>query len=162
MRNLFCLLVMFFGMGSAYAGSTTLITLKSEAMPDKTAYLGVNTNTANQIIGVFYKGVSGVVENYSSQDLLNSKQVLFEKKGYKLVTIKATASTSTSLALNLNYLRNALNNESGRRSFKIKYNASLSKYELYDENGRYVSKAYVTTNRNLIGMEVGIDEFQTQ
>jgi hypothetical protein len=162
MRKLVYLFALMTNLGSAFAGTTTLITLNSEAMPGKTAYLGVNTNTANQITGVFYKGVNGTVENFDTDSLLSSRQVLFEKKGYKLVTIKATASTSNSLSLNLNYLRNALTSDAGKRSFKIKYNSNIGRYELYDENGRYVSRAYVTTNRNLVGMEVGIDEFQTQ
>lgn len=147
---------------SAQAASITLISLKSEAMPGKTAYLGINTNSANQITGVFYKGVNGGIESFSSDQLLNYKQVLFEKKGYKLVTMKATSASANSMTLSLNYLRNALTGDSSKRVFKVRYNKNMNQYELNDENGRYVSKAYVTTNHNLMGMEVGIDEFQTQ
>ena len=162
MRFTLSILAMMVSAVSAQAASVTLISLRSEAIPDKTAYLGVNTNSANQITGIFYKGVTGSIENYTTDQLTAYKQVLFEKKGYKLVTIKATYASANTLSLSLNFLRNALTSDSGKRFFKVKFNASLSKYELYDENGRYVSKAYVTTNRNLVGMEVGIDEFRTQ
>ena len=60
MKNLLLFAMLFSGL-SAKAESTTLITLSSDSEPNKYAYLGVNSDSSNHILEIFYKGADGKV-----------------------------------------------------------------------------------------------------
>lgn len=160
MKNLLLLIMLFSGI-SVKAESTTLITLSSESEPNKYAYLGVNTDSNNRLHEIFYKGADGKTENFSLSRLAKS-QVIFSKKGYNLVSIRVPSSSATSASLNINYVQNVFYNESKSRSFSIRFNAHVHKYEIYDENQRQFTRAHVTTHHNLVGVATGIEEIRTQ
>ncbi len=161
MKNILLTAVLIFSGVSAQAGSTQLISIKSEAEPGKIAYIGVNTDAKNTITEIYYKNDEGKIRNMPLASLAASK-VLCSKKGYTLVTIKVPKYSATATSLNLTYYSSVFGNESGTKKYTIKYNVHVDKYEMYDENQRQISNAYVTTHRNMIGVAVGIEDIRAQ
>ncbi len=146
---------------SAKAASISLITLKAEAQPGLTASLGVNTNGNNQITGVYYKGVGGVIEQFPLHVLAASPQVLYRQSGHNLIKIETAGSSETVANLKLTYLRNALTGSKSAKYFKIRYNPNMAHYQLLNQESRPIENGYITTYRNTLGMEVGIDDIKT-
>ena len=79
-----------------------------------------------------------------------------------MVSIRVPSATAKSASLNINYVQNVFYKESKNRSFSIRFNAHINKYEIYDENQRHFSRAHVTTHHNLMGVATGIEEIRTQ
>jgi len=153
--------LMLIGTASYADSISNLIALNSEAVPGKTAYLGVNSNTDHQITSIYYKGITGKVEQFSIPTLTRSQQVLFADKGYNLISIGVGSASATTANLKLTYLKNAITGAKGFKAFRVGYNPSLGKYELYNSDGRMIQTGYITTNRNALGMEVGIADVKT-
>lgn len=155
-------MVLLVALASTSAEAVDLIKITAEAEPGKFSVLGVDTDVKNEITGLYYRDSNGKKLSFTVAQLSMS-QVMLRQKGHDLVFIRATSSQPTMLALKLSFKKNALTGGSmGSRYFTVKYNASLSTYELYDEKQRHITRAYATTHRNYIGMAVGIDEIQTQ
>lgn len=156
--------LLLFAFSSAQAASENLISLTSQKSPGKTAYIGITTDAKNAISTIYYKGADGkILYNYPIS-ALSSFKPFYSHGGRDLVFIKMPSSASTNqIPLHLRFVKNVFDSkEIGSRFFVIKYNASLSKYEIQDEDRRQFSSAYVTTHRNSCGFAVGIDEIQTQ
>jgi hypothetical protein len=153
--------MMLIGLAAHAANTSTLIALNSEAVPGKTAYLGVNTNDSNQITSIYYKGIYGTVEQFSLTTLSRSQQVLFSQSGYNLITLAVGSASATSANLKLTYTKNAISGIKASKSYHLGFNPSLGKYELQNTEGRVVQHGYITTNRNALGMQVGIADVKT-
>jgi hypothetical protein len=50
----------------------------------------------------------------------------------------------------------------GNRVLTVQYNPSMNQYQMIDENARPVRSAHVSTQRNLIGVAVGVAAISTQ
>lgn len=152
--------LMLFGL-AAHAETSTLIALNSEAVPGKTAYLGVNTNDHHQITSIYYKGIYGTVEQFSLTTLSRSQKVLFSQSGYNLITLGVGSVSDRSANLKLTYTKNAISGAKGIKSYLLGYNPAVSRYELKNTDGRVIQHGYLSTNRNALGMEVGIADVKT-
>lgn len=153
--------MMIIGLTAHAANTSSLIALNSEAVPGKTAYLGVNINDQNQITSVYYKGIYGTIEQFPLTTLARSQQVLFSQKGYNLITLAAGSTSATSAHLKLTYTKNAISGAKGVKTYLLGYNPRMGKYELQNTEGRVIQNGYITTNRNALGMEVGIADVKT-
>jgi hypothetical protein len=161
MKKILTAFLTFMAATSAHASPTSLIALNSEAVPGKTAYLGVDTNANNQINSIYYKGITGKVEQFSIPTLIRSQQVLFTQSGYDLITISLNGASSTAANLKLTYLKNAISGNKGVQNYKVSFNPHVHRYELYNSEGRAVQNGYIYTNRNALGMSVGISDVKT-
>ncbi len=165
MKNTLIILSILFSSTASYAGSSSLIAVESDANPNKTAYIGVNFDSKNVINSLFYKRTDGSIKNFAISDLSKS-QVLYSKKGYDLVFIRVPSvsplKAPTSLSLTLIFQKNVFCSELGSRTFTVKFNQHLGKFEMYNESGRQISKALATSHKNNFGITVGIDDFRTQ
>jgi hypothetical protein len=153
--------MMLFGLAAHATGTSTLIALNSEAVPGKTAYLGVNTNDSNQITSIYYRGIYGSIEQFSLATLSRAQQVLFSQKGYNLITLAVGSASATTANLKLTYMKNAISGAKGVKTYLLGYNPRMGKYELQNTEGRVIQNGYITTNRNALGMEVGIADVKT-
>ena len=99
---------------------------------------------------------------YSPSELRSGARVLVSKSGYYVVKVKALASSDQMLKINIIYLKSVVSKSTGNRVLTIQYNSSMNQYQMVDENGRPVRSAHVSTQRNLIGVAVGVAAISTQ
>ena len=80
----------------------------------------------------------------------------------QVVKVRALASSDQSLKLNIVYLNSVVSKRIGNRVLTIQYNPSMGQYQMLDENGRPVRSAHVSTQRNFVGVAVGVAAISTR
>lgn len=139
-----------------------LVSVTAESEPGSTGKIGITTGAGNSITGFYFQAPGGRTVEYSTSELRSAARVIVSKSGYDVVKVKALASSDQMLKINILYLKSVVSKSTGNRVLTIKYNASMNQYQMVDENGRPVRSAHVSTQRNLLGVAVGVAAISTQ
>jgi hypothetical protein len=147
---------------SVQATRIPLVSVTAETEPGLTGKIGITTAADGSIASFYFQAPSGKTLEYSPSELKSGSRVLVSKSGYDVVKVKALAASDRSLKLNIIYLKSVVSKSTGNRILTIQYSASMNQYQIIDENGRPVRSAHVSTQRNLIGVAVGVAAISTQ
>jgi hypothetical protein len=147
---------------SVQASRVPLVSVTAESEPGSTGKIGITVGADGSIDSFYFQPPSGKTVEYSPAELRSGARVLVSKSGYEVVRVKALASSSQVLKLNIIYYKNVMTKSAGNRVLTIQYNSSINQYQMIDENGRPVRSAHVSTQRNLVGMAVGVAAISTQ
>jgi len=139
-----------------------LVSVTAESEPGSTGKIGITTGANNAISSFYFQAPSGAMVEYSPAQLKSGARVLVSKGGYEVVKVKALASSEQILKINIIYLKSVISKSSGNRVLTIQYNARMNQYQMVDENGRPVRSAHVSTQRNFVGVAVGVAAISTQ
>lgn len=159
MKKILLFVSTLLSVSNAFAAKIPLITMTAEAEPGKTAYIGIYTNSENEISKVYYIDSDKDEWSYTLSQLATYKTLVY-KKGYELVKLKATNALTKSAILTFRFLKSAITSEASTKTVALKYNSSLNQYQLLDSNKRPVTRGHVSTRRNLVGVAVGIEDIQ--
>jgi hypothetical protein len=147
---------------SAQAARIPLVSVTAESEPGSTGKIGITTGADGSIASFYFQPPSGKTVEYTPSELKSGSRVLVSKSGYEVVRVKAMATSDKSLKLNIIYLKSVVSKSTGNRVLTIQYNSSMNQYQMIDESGRPVRSAHVSTQRNLVGMAVGVAAISTQ
>ncbi len=139
-----------------------LVSVTAETEPGSTGKIGITTSSDGSIASFYFQSPNGKTVEYTPSELRSGARVLVSKSGYDVVKVKALAASDKSLKLNIIYLKSVVSKSTGNRVLTVQYNPSMNQYQMIDENGRPVRSAHVSTQRNLIGVAVGVAAISTQ
>jgi hypothetical protein len=143
-------------------GRIDLVSVTAESEPGSVGKIGITTGANNAITSFYFQPPSGNIVEYTPAQLRNGSRVLVSKSGYEVVKVRALASSDQSLKLNIVYLNSVVSKRIGNRVLTIQYNPSMGQYQMLDENGRPVRSAHVSTQRNFVGVAVGVAAISTR
>jgi hypothetical protein len=144
------------------AARIPLVSVTAESEPGSTGKIGITTGVGNSISSFYFQSPNGRTVEYSVSELRSGSRVLVSKSGYDVVKVKALSSSDQMLKINILYLKSVVSGSTGNRVLTIQYNANMNQYQMVDESGRPVRSAHVSTQRNLVGMAVGVAAISTQ